>query len=40
MDYVHRTNLIPDPRFQHVEDMRDQGLSQVTAVDHGTATGT
>ena len=34
MDYVHRTNLIPDPRFQHVEDMRDQGLSQVAAVDH------
>lgn len=21
MDYVHRTNLIPDPRFQHVESM-------------------
>lgn len=34
MDYVHRTNLIPDPRFQHVEDMRDQGLSKVEAVDH------
>lgn len=34
MDYVHRTNLIPDPRFQHVEDMRGQGLSQVMAVDH------
>lgn len=34
MDYVHRTNLIPDPRFQHIEDMRDQGVSQVGEVDH------
>lgn len=34
MDYIHRVNLIPDPRFQHVEDMRYQGLSKVEAVDH------
>lgn len=34
MDYVHRKNLIPDPRFQHVGDMRDQGLSSAQAVDH------
>ncbi|QAY33082.1 hypothetical protein ESN35_06460 [Bifidobacterium pullorum subsp. gallinarum] len=33
MDYVHRTNLIPDPRFRHVADMKSGGVT-VTAVDH------
>lgn len=26
MDYVHRTNLIPDPRFQHVDRLKSSGV--------------
>lgn len=33
MDYVHRTNLIPDPRFRHVADMKRRGVT-ADAVDH------
>lgn len=33
MDYVHRTNLIPDPRFQHVDRLKSSGVA-VDAVDH------
>lgn len=33
MDYVHRTNLIPDPRFRHVADMNSVGVN-VAYVDH------
>ena len=33
MDYVHRTNLIPDPRFQHVDRLKDTGVT-VAAVNH------
>lgn len=33
MDYVHRTNLIPDPRFRHVADMKSVGVN-VSYVDH------
>lgn len=33
MDYVYRTNLIPDPRFRHVESMVAKDVT-VQAVDH------
>lgn len=33
MDYVHRTNLIPDPRFRHVDSISSQG-GTVKTVDH------
>lgn len=33
MDYVHRTNLIPDPRFRHVESMAAKDVT-VQAVDN------
>lgn len=33
MDYVHRTNLIPDPRFRHVDGMKSVGVN-VAYVDH------
>lgn len=33
MDYVHRTNLIPDPRFQHVDRLKSSGVT-VAAVNH------
>ena len=33
MDYVHRTNLIPDPRFQHVESMVAKDVT-VRTFDH------
>lgn len=33
MDYVHRTNLIPDPRFQHVDRLKSSGVT-VQAFDH------
>ena len=33
MDYIHRVNLIPDPRFRHVADMKVTGVDAV-AVDH------
>lgn len=33
MDYVHRTNLIPDPRFQHVDRLKSSGVT-VDAVNH------
>ena len=33
MEYVHRTNLIPDPRFQHVDRLKGPGVI-VAAVDH------
>ena len=33
MDYVHRTNLIPDPRFQHVDRLKSSGVT-VGAVNH------
>lgn len=33
MDYVHRTNLIPDPRFQHVDRLKSSGVT-VSAMDH------
>lgn len=33
MDYIHRVNLIPDPRFRHVESMVAKDVT-VQAVDH------
>ena len=33
MDYVHRTNLIPDPRFQHFESMVAKDVT-VQPVNH------
>lgn len=33
MDYIHRVNLIPDPRFRHVADMKRRDVT-VQAVDH------
>ena len=33
MDYVHRTNLIPDPRFQHVDSMVAKDVT-ARAFDH------
>ena len=33
MDYVHRTNLIPDPRFQHVDRLKSSSVT-VQAFDH------
>lgn len=33
MDYIHRVNLIPDPRFRHVDSISSQG-GTVKTLDH------